>query len=256
MNFHQLHHQSDLLLLCNVWDAASARAAEKSGFQAIGTSSAAIATQLGYDDGEQMRFGELLTIVARIAQSTALPLSVDMEAGYSRQADEVVEHITALVDLGVVGVNIEDSVVAGQRQLVDAESFADFVATVQSRLQAENRPVFLNVRTDCFLLGTANAQSETLRRVRLYCDAGADGIFVPCIERESDIQRVVEASTVPVNVMCMPNLPAFSVLKTLGVRRISMGNFVFDAMLKQLEQRFEAIITQQSFAAVFDHAHY
>lgn len=256
MNFYQLHHQDDLLLLCNVWDVSSTCAAEKSGFQAVGTSSAAIAAQLGYEDGEQMCFDELLTIVKRIAQCTALPLTVDMEAGYSDHADEVVEHIKALLDLGVVGINIEDSIVADQRRLIDADKFADFVATVKAQMKARNLDVFLNIRTDTFLLDTANTLSETLHRVQLYTNAGANGIFVPCIEREADIKAVVEDSTVPINVMCMPNLPAFSVLKALGVKRISMGNFVFDAMIKQLENRLDAIMTQQTFGSVFDYENY
>lgn len=43
VKFKDLHSQNKPLLLCNVWDAASAKAAQKLNFQAIGTSSAAIA---------------------------------------------------------------------------------------------------------------------------------------------------------------------------------------------------------------------
>ena len=59
MTFKELHQQETPLLICNVWDVASAKTAEKLGFKAIGTSSAAIATLLGYDDGENMSFEEL-----------------------------------------------------------------------------------------------------------------------------------------------------------------------------------------------------
>jgi len=59
MNFKNLHHQDAPLLICNVWDVASAKAAEQLNFDVIGTSSGAIAAMLGYTDGEEMNFAEL-----------------------------------------------------------------------------------------------------------------------------------------------------------------------------------------------------
>jgi len=50
MSFKKLHEQNNPLVICNVWDVASVKSAEKLNFQAIGTSSAAIATMLGYED--------------------------------------------------------------------------------------------------------------------------------------------------------------------------------------------------------------
>lgn len=63
------------------------------------------------------------------------------------------------------------------------------------------------------------------KRIDLYNKAGVDGIFVPCIENAEDIKEIVNYTRLPINVMCMPNLPDFEILKNLGVKRISMGNF-------------------------------
>ncbi|MEO0732801.1 MAG: isocitrate lyase/phosphoenolpyruvate mutase family protein, partial [Bacteroidota bacterium] len=52
MTFNALHQTGTPLLLANVWDVNSALAAEKAGYQALGTSSAAIAKSEGYPDGE------------------------------------------------------------------------------------------------------------------------------------------------------------------------------------------------------------
>ena len=46
--FIQLHKKETPLLLGNVWDLNSAHLFEKAGYEAIGTSSAAIANSLGY----------------------------------------------------------------------------------------------------------------------------------------------------------------------------------------------------------------
>lgn len=99
-----------------MWDVASAKVAEKSGFQAIGTSSAAIASMLGYEDGEKIKFEELCYFVKKIAKSTSLPLSIDLEAGYSRTPTEIIKHIKILSTYGVVGINIEDSILNEERK--------------------------------------------------------------------------------------------------------------------------------------------
>jgi 2-methylisocitrate lyase-like PEP mutase family enzyme len=68
MDFNTLHHQPQPLLIANAWDASSALAAKQAGYQALGTSSAAIATMLGYEDGEGMSFDELFYIVSASKQ--------------------------------------------------------------------------------------------------------------------------------------------------------------------------------------------
>lgn len=78
MNFALLHQQDGPLLLANVWDVTSARAAQAAGYQAIGTSSAAIAAMYGYADGDGISFAELRHLVVRLRACCSLPLTVDM----------------------------------------------------------------------------------------------------------------------------------------------------------------------------------
>ncbi|SEM00743.1 2-Methylisocitrate lyase, PEP mutase family [Aquimarina amphilecti] len=251
MNFKELHNQKTPLLLGNVWDVPSAKTAEKLGFQAIGTSSSAIAALLGYQDGEQMGFSELIYFVKQIVTNTNLPLSVDLESGYSRDPIIIAEHIKELVALGVVGINIEDSIVKDERILLNGEKFASTLIDVINVLSKENIDVFINVRTDTFLLKHSDVIEETKKRIKLYENAGANGIFTPCIENESDIREIVNCTSLPINVMCMPNLPDFNTLSSLGVQRISMGNFLFDTMYSQLERITKDIIDQRSFQSIF-----
>ncbi|MCJ8319144.1 MAG: isocitrate lyase/phosphoenolpyruvate mutase family protein [Colwellia sp.] len=251
MNFKQLHQQNKPLLICNVWDAASAKIAKKLNFDAIGTSSAAIAEMLGYQDGEQMSFSELLFIVKRIIATTTLPITVDIEAGYSRNPAEITEHIIALADLGIAGINIEDSIITNERELMDAKQFANTLSAVTQQLAAAKKDIFINVRTDTFLLAHDTALEETIKRIALYEAAGADGIFVPCITKEADISAVVSQTTLPINVMCMPDLPNIIELQKLNVKRISMGNFIFDNLSNHFESTLCSVIESQSFQPVF-----
>ncbi|GAA4272954.1 isocitrate lyase/phosphoenolpyruvate mutase family protein [Aquimarina gracilis] len=251
MEFKNLHNQDKPLLIANVWDVPSAKVAEELNFQAIGTSSSAIASLLGYSDGEEMEFSELEYFVKRISLNTNLPLSVDLESGYSRNPKEIITHIKRLVELGVVGINIEDSVVNGNRVLLDANSFAKTLTVIKEDLEKENIDVFINVRTDTFILLRESIIEETKRRIQLYQNAGIDGIFTPCIEKEVDIKEIIKSTNLPINVMSMPNLPNFNTLTKLGVKRISMGNFLFEKMYNQFKQIIKTVTTQNSFKSIF-----
>lgn len=251
MNFRNLHQQDKPLLLCNVWDVASVKAAEQSGFAAVGTSSAAIASLLGYPDGEAMPFAQLQYIIQRMLANTQLPLSVDLEAGYSRNPQVIANHILQLAEEGIQGINLEDSIVEGQRTLLPAEVFAEIIETVKDQLNKQGVELFLNIRTDTFLLGHPDPVAETKRRIQCYENAGADGIFVPCMVQATAIKAIVASTTLPINVMGMPDLPDFAVLQELGVKRISMGNFPFVAMYRFLEEALAAVKIQQSFKPIF-----
>lgn len=247
MTFHDLHHQPKPLLIGNVWDVPSAKIAEQLGFQAIGTSSAAMANMLGYPDGEKMSFSQLLMLTERIAKSISIPLSVDLEAGYSRDPIIIAKHINQLAELGVVGVNLEDSVITDQRQMQEAEGFAETIAIIKERVPTS---FFLNIRTDTYFLDIPDKMNQTKLRAQQYAEAGADGLFVPKMSSGKDIAEVVASTTLPLNVMCFPGLPTFDELTGMGVHRISMGNFLHGSQQTDLSGRLARILSDQSFSSV------
>lgn len=249
--FNQLHGQDSPLLLGNVWDVNSALIFQKLGFKAIGTSSAAIATSLGYEDGERMPFEDLLKITKDIQDKIQIPLTVDIEGGYSRDINEIIKNIITLYDNGVVGINIEDSIVTEERKILTAHDFCKTITAIKSYFKEHNMEMFLNIRTDFYIMGLENPLEETIARIKLYEQAGADGIFVPCITEESDIKKVVKTTSLPVNVMTMPNLPNFNVLTELGVKRISMGPFVYNSIVETFEHTISTILQKQTFNCLF-----
>lgn len=250
--FRDLHHQDQPLLIANVWNAQSARLFEKRQFKALATSSAAVASTLGYSDGEQMSFDEYLFIIKRIRIATSLPLSVDLEGGYGKTSTEVISNIRRLAGEGVVGINIEDSVmVNGVRNILDPNEFAEKLSQVSVGLKALGVDIFINVRCDAFLLGLPDGRNEAIKRIRMYEQLGADGIFLPCITDIGDIKVTVESTKLPLNVMCMPKLPDFEMLRNAGVKRISMGNFLSTFGYDQIEKVAEKIVQQKNFSALF-----
>ena len=79
--FRTLHAGSDILVLPNAWDVATARIVEAAGFPAIATTSAGVAWALGFRDGERISRSEMLDVVGRIAAAVRVPVTADVEAG-------------------------------------------------------------------------------------------------------------------------------------------------------------------------------
>jgi 2-methylisocitrate lyase-like PEP mutase family enzyme len=249
--FKQLHYNKEPLLIPNAWDAKSAKTFEESGFKAVATSSAALASALGYEDGEQLHFDELLFVVQRICQSTKLLVSVDIEGGYSRNPSEICEHIERLSQLGVAGINFEDSIIDGQRRLLDASSFSKTIKQIKSFCLDQNINIFLNLRTDTYLLNVENRLEKTLERIEIYENSGVDGVFIPCLTSLEEMNLICQKTTLPVNVMCMPDLPSFGLLSKAGIKRISMGPFMFEFLSRQQSLITLRIQEEGSFKSLF-----
>jgi 2-methylisocitrate lyase-like PEP mutase family enzyme len=250
--FKQLHEQDEPLLIGNVWDAQSAKVFERTNFKAVATSSAAVAATLGYTDGENMPFEEYFFMIKRIKAATALPLSVDLETGYGKTVDDIVNNIKQLHDAGIAGINIEDSeILPSGPQILESGVFMKKISGITSRLRKENIDMFINVRCDAFLLKLPNAQAEALKRITAYITTGVHAIFLPLMKEPGDIKAAVNASTLPVNVMCVPGLPALDELKSAGIKRVSMGPFLNRSVYKKMEELSTMVVKERNFSPLF-----
>lgn len=249
--FKQLHYSNEPLLLPNVWNVGSALDFQASAFRAVGTSSAALAAAQGFEDGEKLPFDELVGIVSAISSRTDLLVSVDIEGGYGTNADEIAANIMRLAEVGAVGVNIEDSIVTKGRHICDASSMAGLLERVRKILASRGVDVFLNVRTDTYLLGVDDKLDETKNRIRLYEKAGADGVFIPCLTDLREMSEFCSMTSLPVNVMCMPDLPDFDSVGRAGVKRISMGNFMYERIRRFGVELIGRISESGTFSPLF-----
>jgi len=250
--FNHLHRPGHLLVIGNAWNSKSAQLYEKNGYEAIATTSAAIANTLGYEDGQNISFEELFFVVKRIAAVTRLPLSVDMEAGYSEDINTIVGYIEQLHGIGVVGINLEDSaMIQGKEQLIPAEQFGNKLSGIRHELDKRNIPLFINARTDAYLINVPDKLNTTLQRIKLYEKAGASGIFIPFIDHLGEIQTITSSTTLPVNVLSMATLPPFEALRKAGVRRVSLGSSLFRSLYNKLDNTMASILKDDSVAAVF-----
>jgi 2-methylisocitrate lyase-like PEP mutase family enzyme len=224
--FHDLHRGDRPLLLPNAWDFATGAALVKAGFPAVGTTSLGVAAAAGKTDATGDARDETLAL-ARNLSRLPVPITVDIEGGFSTRVADVAELATELASFGIAGVNLEDGRADGTLAPLDHQT------TTIAAVKRAAPHVFLNARTDTFWLADGEPDmKETLRRVRAFADAGADGVFVPGIAAGDDVRAVVEAVDLPLNVLFMPGKTDVGRLAELGVRRISTGSLLFRKALQ------------------------
>ncbi|MEU0506038.1 isocitrate lyase/phosphoenolpyruvate mutase family protein [Nocardia sp. NPDC005998] len=220
--FHDLHHRAEPLVLPNAWDFGSAAVLAAEGFSAIGTTSLGVAVAAGLADGAGVTRDETLSLATRLAR-LPVPVTVDIEGGFSEDPEAVAEYVTQLAALGIAGVNLEDG--RADTALADAGHQAELIAAIKSRVPE----LFVNARVDTYWLQLE--QDSTLARAETYVQAGADGIFVPGVTDPAEITRIVAAVPLPINMLYSVAGPSIAELAALGVRRISTGSLLYRAAL-------------------------
>ncbi|UPK40241.1 isocitrate lyase/phosphoenolpyruvate mutase family protein [Bradyrhizobium sp. 186] len=247
--FHGLHRTGDPLVLFNAWDAATAKAIAKTS-PAIATSSGAVASALGYADGEHVPFDMVTGLVSRITAAVSVPVSVDLEAGYGDTPHDAAKSATRILQAGAVGINIEDGLSGGTRQLVSPEQHAAKIKAVRDAAQELGIHLFINARTDPFLLKFGSPDeclNEAARRAKIYSDAGADGIFVPGLTDLALIERFVQRTPLPVNIMVTQGVPEIPDLARVGVRRVSLGPWPMMAAMRVIGQAAAAVAASKQY---------
>lgn len=235
-----------MLVLANAWDAASAKAFESAGFPAIATTSGGVAMALGYHDHEDAPADAMFAAAARITRAVAVPVTVDLEAGYQLPPAEVAERAIAA---GAAGVNLEDSDHHGGGVLVAAEPHAERLAAFKAAAKASGVDLVLNARVDTFIrrMGTVEEQlAEGIRRGRLYRAAGADCLYPIGLSDQAVIAAFVQGVNCPVNIMVRRGADPLARLAALGVRRVSYATSLFREVQAFVDQMAGEMVANAS----------
>ncbi len=257
LQFQALHLGPESFILTNAWDGASARLFESVGFEAIATASAAISWAHGRCDGENLTLDEMINAVKRITSSVKIAVTADMEKGYGDTPEEVAKSITRVMETGIVGINIEDSLAAG-----GVRESADMAERIQAVREAANSlkiPLLVNARTDVFLplvLPQEQAFDEALRRAKAYEAAGADCIFLPgCPPPVAG--QIGEQIKLAINIIATgPGMPDLTDLQEMGIRRVSLGPRLMQATMGLLYDCVKEMKDRGSFGFLDDIAEF
>ncbi|MFF3697955.1 isocitrate lyase/phosphoenolpyruvate mutase family protein [Streptomyces sp. NPDC002221] len=226
----QLHAEHQPLVLPTVWDVWSARTAADAGFSALTVGSHPLADSRGADDHEGQTFEEVLAAVRPIIAAVDVPVSVDLEAGYGQEPADL---IAGLVEVGGVGLNVEDTVHSQGGRMRSSQEHAEYIAGLRAAADDAGVPIWVNGRTDLFLHAkdSAGVLDEAIERMRAMEQAGADSLYPVRIQDDDDLLKaVIGAVGVPVNSTAHPVKHDLERFRRLGVSRITYGPLLQSAM--------------------------
>ncbi|MGH7900047.1 MAG: isocitrate lyase/PEP mutase family protein, partial [Candidatus Binatia bacterium] len=200
-SFRALLREETPLLLPAAHDALSARLVERAGFRAYGIGGFAVAgVRLGLPDIGLMSFGEAVAGVRDIMMGTRLPVLVDADDGYG-DVKNVTRTVETYEAMGVAGIVLEDQRspkrcghMAGKSVIDAAEAAEKLAAAVAAR---SSEDFFLVARTDA---RAAHGLDATLRRGRLYLEAGVDALFIEAPESVEELAIIGKSFTAPLVV--------------------------------------------------------
>src|SRR5947208_547219 len=158
-------------------DALSAKVIEAHGFECVYIGSyATAASRFGLADTGALAVQELAEQARTIVNAVSLPVIADAEGGF-HDAANLWRTVQAFEQAGVAAIHIEDHAfgkhAAVEQRLSPAEETA---ARIRAAVEAREDPDFLIIaRSDAFW--THGDLDDTIRRLTLYAEAGADMVF-------------------------------------------------------------------------------
>ncbi|MEU1622046.1 isocitrate lyase/phosphoenolpyruvate mutase family protein [Streptomyces sp. NPDC005722] len=241
-NFMALHTRDGGLVMPNAWDGLSALMLADAGFEAIATSSAALAFSLGRLDGRhEVTRDEHLEHARLLGRLTRLPVNGDFEDGYGDSPEDVAATVEAAVASGLAGIGIEDTSGRPEQPIRD---FDEAVSRVRSAVVAAKRRIVVTGRTDNFIQGRPDLD-DTILRLTAFAEAGADVLYAPYPPDLDALVAIVTAvAPTPVNVLVSPSDTVLTVpeLQKAGVKRISLGPALYAHAMGALEQATKALV--------------
>ncbi|MDP4130535.1 MAG: isocitrate lyase/phosphoenolpyruvate mutase family protein [Bacteroidota bacterium] len=241
--FLKFHEDKEILVLLNTWDIGSSKLAAACGYKAIATTSMGIAASLGYPDCQIIQLAEMTGIVTGIVNAVRVPVTVDFEAGYGNNLNEVIDAVKKIIATGIVGINIEDSIDLNP-VLIDEMQFCERISAIRALSDSLGFHLVINARTDSFYVSSGSPReklSQSIRRGNKYREAGADCIFVQPVWEKETISTLVKEINAPVNILSNPAIaagltPSVAELQDLGVARLSLGSSVMKATLALIKK--------------------
>lgn len=241
-----LHRNGNLLVLPNVWNPIGARILEKKGFPAVATASAAISASLGYQDGEKIKRSTAIDLIGRIARSVDVPVTADIETGYGESLSELEVTAQQVVESGAVGVNIEDGLEWGGG-LRTIEDQCRRISAFRKSADRCGLRLVINARTDSFVSSSftnkEEAMEEAVKRAKAFSEAGADCFYPIGPGDEATVRILRDRIQSPINILVSPTAAPLSMMREIGVNRVSFGPYVFRSCTRKFAEIIDVLQT-------------
>jgi 2-methylisocitrate lyase-like PEP mutase family enzyme len=222
--FAALHKRAGTFIIPNPWDVGSARLLAQLGFEALATSSAGYAFSIGKPDNAAGR-DAMLAHAAAVASATDLPVSIDLENGFGDAPEVVAKTIRLAAASGAVGGSIEDATQRADNPLYERAFAVERIRAAADVVRNLAFPFMLTARAENYLVGQPDLK-DTIERLQLYQEAGADVLYAPGLASKDDIATLISSVDRPVNVLMGLKGVKLTMddMSALGVKRISVGS--------------------------------
>lgn len=193
-NLKKLIQNGNDLSFVGAHNAFVAKLVEKAGFEGVYLSGAGLSNSMGVPDTGILTREDFVYMGGRIAKATALPVLADADTGFGDVAETVESYIKA----GIAGLHIEDQLFPKRcghldgKEVVPADEAKDMIRlAVKTRDKLDPNFVII-ARTDA--RGAANVKDteqfgESVRRGKIYKDAGADIIFPESLKTREELEK-------------------------------------------------------------------
>ena len=240
--FLALHQREGGFIMPNPWDGTSALLLKAAGFEALGTSSAAIASAMGRLDGRHsVSREEHIANAQLIGRLTGLPVNGDFEDGYGATPRDVATTVEAAIAAGLAGIGIEDT--SGDPS-DPIRKFDDAVERLRHAAKVAKGRIVLTGRTDNFLQGRPDLD-DTIKRLVAFAEVGADVLYAPYPSDMDAVRAIVKAvAPKPVNLVVgtMSGTLPWSELQKAGVKRVSMGAALYTRVMGDLQKAAQQLL--------------
>lgn len=239
-----LHVPGDPLIVTNVWDAVTARiVAGTPGVKAIASASHSVSFAHGVADGQGLTLDQALEAARVIVAAVDLPVTIDFERAYARDAPGVRTNVGRLIEVGAVGLNLEDT--AHGSDLFPLDEAAARVGAARAAGEDAGVPIVINARADSLVRGAD--WSDMVTRANAYLAEGADSIFVLGLGTEDEVKHALDEIGGKVAVISGPTSVPLRRLAELGVCRVSFGPGILGLTLSRLRDAAEQLTALGSY---------
>ncbi len=222
-----IHDKSKPLVFPGVYDAITARIAQKAGFEAMfqtgyGTSAAL----LGMPDYGFIGSTETIENARRICKSVSVPVIVDADTGYGNPLS-VWKLVNELESVGASGIFLEDQKwpkrcghMSGKEVIPKEEYSEKLRAALDAR---KNRDFIVVARTDS---RATEGLDAAIKRGLLYEEIGADAIFIEAPKSVDEMRKIGKSIKAPL-VANMIEGGATPLLSSSGLHKMGFNMILY-----------------------------
>lgn len=187
--------QKPILKIIGAHDGMSALIGKRVGFEAFYLSGAAFTASRGLPDLGILHSQEVAERARELTRAAGLPVLADIDTGFGGVLN-VARTAKEMVEANVAAVQIEDQDIPKKcghlngKKLIPAEEMAQKIRAIK-----EVAPSLVVIaRTDALAVEGMDA---AVNRMKLYVEAGADGLFPEALTTEEEFRKIGSLFDVP-----------------------------------------------------------